>query len=404
MTNRRWLRPGLGACTGGLYQTSFSRSCFFTTAHTLELKKVTRFHFFATQGTLYGEESSHACRDFSSCSCAKYEYFFPFFLLEIFAGSSGGLWWRRTTTLGHILYVRIICFYIALESCAVPCSEKPYRESFGFEFRRTVWSVSSTPGRCFSFFPPSNSSSACPSTYPGQIYKECCLCIPRGTHPVVKRFLALHKNLFPIKALRDIDHNRVSFFPLRSRIFLGLLLRVCFFFFFMVHPFIMKPHVTNPIHHTIGSIIRSDRSTNRINYSINQTSQPTNRINYSIYQLDQSTNRINYSSNQSDQSTNQMNYSIYRSDRSTNQTNESDQPFNQSIRPVSRSDKCTCIHYETAVSNQSYQFLGIENIRPSNESDQCTYFEKQPWPTRQPTNNSCLALNTNVTLFGITFP
>ncbi|CAM9430836.1 unnamed protein product [Pylaiella littoralis] len=38
---------------------------------------------------------------------------------------------------------------------------------------------------------------------------ECCVCIPRGTHPVVKRFLALHKNLFPIKALRDIDHDRV---------------------------------------------------------------------------------------------------------------------------------------------------------------------------------------------------
>ncbi|CAM9903551.1 unnamed protein product [Ectocarpus sp. 6 AP-2014] len=38
---------------------------------------------------------------------------------------------------------------------------------------------------------------------------ECCVCLPRGTHPVVKRFLALHKNLFPIKALRDIDHNRI---------------------------------------------------------------------------------------------------------------------------------------------------------------------------------------------------
>eukprot|EP00904_Undaria_pinnatifida_P013351 jgi/Undpi1/9146/HiC_scaffold_26.g11604.m1 len=38
---------------------------------------------------------------------------------------------------------------------------------------------------------------------------ECCVCIPRGTHPVVKRFLALHKNLFPIKALKDMDQNRV---------------------------------------------------------------------------------------------------------------------------------------------------------------------------------------------------
>ncbi|CAM9655213.1 unnamed protein product [Scytosiphon promiscuus] len=38
---------------------------------------------------------------------------------------------------------------------------------------------------------------------------ECCVCIPRGTHPVVKRFLTLHKNLFPIKALRDIDQERV---------------------------------------------------------------------------------------------------------------------------------------------------------------------------------------------------
>eukprot|EP00752_Nemacystus_decipiens_P008990 g8025.t2 len=38
---------------------------------------------------------------------------------------------------------------------------------------------------------------------------ECCVCIPRGTHPVVKRFLALHKNLFPIKALRDIDQHRI---------------------------------------------------------------------------------------------------------------------------------------------------------------------------------------------------
>lgn len=27
---------------------------------------------------------------------------------------------------------------------------------------------------------------------------------------MVKRFLALHKNLFPIKALRDIDHDRVG--------------------------------------------------------------------------------------------------------------------------------------------------------------------------------------------------
>lgn len=39
---------------------------------------------------------------------------------------------------------------------------------------------------------------------------ECCVCIPRGTHPVVKRFLALHKNLFPIKALRDLDNDRVN--------------------------------------------------------------------------------------------------------------------------------------------------------------------------------------------------
>ncbi|CAM9155301.1 unnamed protein product [Ascophyllum nodosum] len=38
---------------------------------------------------------------------------------------------------------------------------------------------------------------------------ECCVCIPRGAHPVVKRFLTLHKNFFPIKALRDINHDQV---------------------------------------------------------------------------------------------------------------------------------------------------------------------------------------------------
>lgn len=40
---------------------------------------------------------------------------------------------------------------------------------------------------------------------------ENCVCIPRGTHPVVRRFLALHKNLFPLKALKDLDHNRVRY-------------------------------------------------------------------------------------------------------------------------------------------------------------------------------------------------
>lgn len=33
--------------------------------------------------------------------------------------------------------------------------------------------------------------------------------MPRGMHPVVKRFMALHKNLFPIKALKDIDKDKV---------------------------------------------------------------------------------------------------------------------------------------------------------------------------------------------------
>lgn len=35
------------------------------------------------------------------------------------------------------------------------------------------------------------------------------VCVPRGSHPTVTHFLALHKNLFPMKSLRDIEPGQV---------------------------------------------------------------------------------------------------------------------------------------------------------------------------------------------------
>jgi hypothetical protein len=39
----------------------------------------------------------------------------------------------------------------------------------------------------------------------------CFVCLPSGSHPTVAHFLALHKNLFPVIALKDIVPGQVSY-------------------------------------------------------------------------------------------------------------------------------------------------------------------------------------------------